>query len=229
MLAISQEQQAMAGEMFNMFKYGVTYNPEEKVHNGNMIANPDYNPNAGSWQTQTTGSGPDAQEEQVWVPGNTGPQMIEDPNGWTTQGEMQGYDPNEYYSEMEFINDTLKAQGELLPFETEARKAQLETSQERSGLLSSIYKEALDGVDVDKRVSESRAGVQHAFKNSMGITNRNLSRMGIDPSSGRGLAAQGNVELERSKAMAGEEGKVRRDAEKENFSRKVGAAGLPIG
>ena len=43
MLQLSQEQQGWAREMFNMFKYGVTYDPNEQVtvdSTGNIVETP---------------------------------------------------------------------------------------------------------------------------------------------------------------------------------------------
>jgi hypothetical protein len=50
--------------------------------------------------------------------------------------------------------------------------------------------------------------------------------MGIDPSSGRGLTAFGGLGMERARTMAGAEADIRREAEQENFQRKVTAAGI---
>jgi hypothetical protein len=106
----------------------------------------------------------------------------------------------------------------LIPGEIEAVK-------ERRGVVSSLYKEALEGVDVEGRVSEHRAGVEQAFKNQQGIINRNLARGGIDPSSGRGLAASANLGLEKAKATALGETQIRRGAESEDSSARQSQPG----
>jgi hypothetical protein len=120
----------------------------------------------------------------------------------------------------------------LLPHEEKLRTAQMVEGEKltrgRSGVMQSLYKDALAGIDVEGRVSEHRAGVHHAFKNAQGITNRNMSRMGIDPSSGRGLAVAQQIGLDRAKALAGGEHQIRSAAEDENFKRKAAASGLPI-
>jgi hypothetical protein len=139
----------------------------------------------------------------------------------TEFAQQQGFDPDATVSEADVTQQQLAARSELIPGEIEAVK-------ERRGVVSSLYKEALEGVDVEGRVSEHRAGVEQAFKNQQGIINRNLARGGIDPSSGRGLAASANLGLEKAKATALGETQIRRGAESEDFQRKAVAAGLPV-
>jgi hypothetical protein len=152
-----------------------------------------------------------------------------DNQGNLTQNAIdRGYDPDEIVSEAELTQQQLKAQSELIPLEVEDVKGRFETAEERRGLVSSLYKDALTGVDVEGRVGEHRAGVEQAFKGQQDIVNRNLSRMGIDPSSGRGIAAAENMGLEKAKATALGETQIRRGAESEDFQRKATAAGLPV-
>jgi hypothetical protein len=217
MLAISETQQDMADEMFNLFKYGVTYDPNKKVKTDEWK----------SWKKER-----DAARKSA-----SGFNGAYDKNRWDdkeptkydgTEGERQGYNADEHFSEMELINEQLKAQGELLPAQTEVAKSQLETIGKRQGLVQSIYEDALSGVDVEGRVSEHRAGVQSAFKGAQGTAVRDMARLGVDPSSGRGSAAFQNIGLEKAKATAGGETAIRRSAEDENFKRKAAAAGLPV-
>jgi hypothetical protein len=187
MLKISERQQEIADEMFNYFKHGVSYNP-------NQLTNK--------------------------IDPETGQRM--------TKGQVRGYDADAVVSEAEVTQQQLAAQSELIPHEVEDVKERFAQASERRGVVSSIYKEALEGVDVEGRVSEHRAGIEQSFKNQQDITNRSLSRMGIDPSSGRGLAASANIGLEKAKASALGETQIRRGAETENFQRKTAAAGLPV-
>ena len=181
MLAISNKQQAIADEMFNYFKHGVSYNP--------------YDPKTGEL---------------------------------TEQAVREGYDPEAQVSEAELIGEQLAAQKELIPFEVESEKGRFGQMEERRGVVSSLYKDALSGVDVEGRVSEHRAGVQQAFAKEGEIATRQLSRMGIDPGSGRGVSAFANIGLEKAKATALGETQIRRGAETEDFQRKQVAAGLPV-
>jgi hypothetical protein len=216
MLAISEKQQDMADEMFNLFKFGVTYDPGEKVVSDEWKA----------WKKQKD----EAKGSGAWA-GIGGAERFDEPEPEKfsgTQGERQGYDADESFSEMELINEQLKAQGKLLPLQTEAAKSQLETIGKRQGLVQSIYEDALAGVDVEGRVGEHRAGVQHAFKGAQETAVRDMSRMGIDPSSGRGATSFQNIGLEKAKATAAGETQIRRTAEDEDFRRKATAAGLPV-
>ncbi|MHC4640114.1 MAG: hypothetical protein ACYS32_00615 [Planctomycetota bacterium] len=188
MASIAEDNQDMAREMFNLYKYGVTYDPNQSI----------------TLDDGTT----------------------------TTMGAQKGFDESAFTSEMELMQNMLRSQDELLPSETELKRTQYEEGTKlvkgRSEVMQDLYKEAVAGIDVDKRISENRAGVEHAFAGQQDITNRNLSRMGIDPSSGRGLAMAGDVGIQKAKALAGTEAGIRREAEDENFSRLQIAAGMPV-
>jgi hypothetical protein len=219
MAKIAENNQDMAKEMFNVFKYGTTYNPNKRAHDGSMIENPE-------WRRWRNKKG--KKRRRIPEP----PRQIKDPEGWTTVGDLRGFDAEGTVSEMELMQQMLNSQSRLIEPEEAMKRAGYEEGEklirERSGVMQSLYKQALQGVDVEGRVSESRAGVEHAFKNQQGITNRNLGRMGIDPSSGRGLSMSADVQLEKSKLLAGTEAQIRRSAEDENFDRLGNAAGLPI-
>jgi hypothetical protein len=216
MLAISNAQQDMANEMWNLFKFGVTYDPEKKIVSDKWKAwKEDKDAAKKSAKSGWTG----AYDKDKWD--DKEPDKYEG-----TVGEREGYDADAVMSEMELIQAQINAEGELLPMQTELAKEQLQTQTDRQGLVRSIYEDALAGVDVEGRVGEHRAGVQHAFAQEQGIATRNMARMGIDPSSGRGAASFENIGLEKAKATAGGEMEIRTNAEDENFARKAKAAGL---
>jgi len=146
----------------------------------------------------------------------------------TEQAQREGYDPEAQVSEAELISTQLEAQKGLIPLEVESEKGRFAQMEERRGVVSSVYKSALEGVDVEGRVSEHRAGVQQAFAKEGEIATRQLSRMGIDPGSGRGIAAFADVGLQKAKATALGETQIRRGAETEDFQRRAVAAGLPV-
>jgi hypothetical protein len=170
----------MADEMFNLFKFGVTYDPTRI-----------------------------------------------DPETGKTLGELRGYEEGTP-TELSLTQQQIAAESELLPYQVAQQKALLESQagliKERTPVVSEMYKEALRGVDVDKRISEARAGVQHAFKGAGETLTRDLSRMGIDPTSRRGLTAFGGMGISGARAMADVEADVRREAEHEDFQRKVTAS-----
>lgn len=246
MAALAEGSHEMAQEMFNLFKWGVPYDPNAKIEGtGGQIENPEWK----EWKrkqgklyggksfgamspAERMAQDPYGVQRSRAELGPEPPKYIENPEEAMTYGEKFGYDPDDYVSEMELMQEMLAAQSELVPHETALRKQQMQTAtrltKERGGLMSALYKEALAGVDIDKRVSEARSGVEHSFKNQLGIANRNLSRMGIDPSSGRGLALQSDIGLLKAKSKAGLESQIRSQAELENFERKRVAAGLGI-
>ena len=244
MATIAEDNQEMARDMYNIFLYGVPYDPTESI--GGDVRNPEYDSyleRKAAWEADPAHKGTQklvdtgfgnletVYENQVPFPEEAPPQTVYEEE--MTMGEKMGYDDESIISEYELMQNMMAAQNELLPSETAFKLATYEEGEklvrEKSNLMQDMYKQALAGVDVDKRVSESRAGVEHAFANAQSVTNRELGRMGIDPSSGRGLAMSEGVGMEKAKAMAGSEAGVRREAEDENFKRIVTAAGMPIG
>ncbi|MHC4757097.1 MAG: hypothetical protein ACYTE8_00410 [Planctomycetota bacterium] len=251
---IQEANQGMAVEMFNLFKHGVTYDPTEVKYldeNGNVVAmtpgemrNTTQNA-AGEWVHPDLGTltRSSAGEQAGFNPDEHFSEMELMQEMLSSQGRLIKVEEDLKRTQMETETGLVPLRGELeteqigmarrlLPgqeklAETQLREGEILT-RERSGLMQSLYKDALAGVDVEGRVSEHRAGVEHAFKNQQEIMNRNLSRMGIDPSSGRGLAAAEGIGLEKAKATALGETQIRRGAETEDFQRQQVAAGLPI-
>jgi hypothetical protein len=140
----------------------------------------------------------------------------------------------------------IAAKTELLPQQTELAKTQMTTASaqaeadamaardrmktigERAPLISKFYEDAMTGVDVNKRVGEAQSQVHQGFSTAMDEASRNMSRYGIDPNSGRGLASFRNVGLAKAGALAGASTSAANQAEAENFDRKKSALGLPL-
>ena len=136
-------------------------------------------------------------------------------------------------SQLAFQQKQMDAAASLIPLETETAKLGLEdrmkTIKERSPVVSAFYEDAMSGVDVEQRVGEARAGVMQGFANANDQTTRQLSRMGIDPSSGKGLQAFANQGIAKATALAGAGTFAKTQAEAENFQRKTTAVGMGIG
>lgn len=266
MAAIAETNQGYADEMYNMFKYGVPYDPysnsDQKYKTGKQINNPahdewqkkmdeyrrnqsqyDYSPEGGSSWRSIPHPGPE--------PPKTIPEVAT-----RTNAEVFGYDfNNPPVSEMQLMSRQIQAQASLLPEQTEAERSGLELKTatnranlglvdltadvtrstleaqkqvigQKSNLYTSLYDQAMEGQDVDKQVAEARSGVMQDFSKAGDITARNLSRMGLDPSSGAGRGALVNTGIEQAKALAGASQAARQTAEDTNFQRKVTALGI---
>jgi len=151
MLELSQEQQGWAAEMFNMFKYGVPYDPNEKVQQEGEATTQKVRKQVGTRQVPTYPNGPTGEmvmkEEPVyeWVD-----EEVQGEGEWTTRGELEGYDPDAQVSEMQYLQNLVEAnQGllfgqtelsrlqteaetELLPFQTGSTKAGLELTRQQA-------------------------------------------------------------------------------------------------
>jgi len=267
MLALSQEQQSWAREMFNMFKYGVNYDPystdaatgktlgelqgydaskvsEMDLMNQYFKTQSEVMPKEAATITSQLGlEKAQAEAQQGLIPsqvsteqaklateragyGLTSAQIAEQykllgPSTATELAKMTsaqaGYGLSTAQAESE---QRLLPQREELAGLGMTQAKQILT--ERSPVISQLYRDALSGVDINRRVSEARAGVQQAFAGAETGMTRNLARYGLSPTESdfRG------IEIAKATSMAGQEGMVRREAEDENFKRRVTALGL---
>ncbi|MCP3686574.1 MAG: hypothetical protein GY861_28380 [bacterium] len=119
---------------------------------------------------------------------------------------------------------------ELTPFRTAAERAQLEDTAtkigERAPVRSEMYKQALEGIDVEGRVGQAQADVEHGFKTAAGTRTRELQRFGLDPSDPRYQSMTRAGELEKAKTIAGKRTLARDLGEQEKFARLTTAMTL---
>ena len=144
MLELSQEQQAMAGEMYNMYKYGVSYDPTKQVQvSGGTSTGTKPNPEYEAWEARNTKYQNAKNQSDKWKdrhgdpvpPGPAPPKEIADEAGpavYSTVGEQNGYDPNSVLSQMELDQMGVEAQAELLPFMTNTQKSQFELQRQQA-------------------------------------------------------------------------------------------------
>lgn len=267
MLELSKEQQSWAEEMFNMFKYGVTYNPYQtdpatgqtlgqlQGYDASKVSEMDlmnqyFQTQAGIMPKEAATISSQLGLEQAQaeamrglIPsqvsteqaklateragyGLTSAQMAEQykllgPSTATELAKMTsaqagyGLSAAQSASEMRLLPQREELAGLGL---TQAKQV----LTERSPVISQLYKDALSGVDINRRVSEARAGVQQAFAGAETGMTRNLARYGLAPTE----ADFRGIEIAKATSMAGQEGAVRREAEDENFQRRVTALGL---
>jgi hypothetical protein len=170
MASIAEEQQKWGREMYNFFKYGVPYNPNQKVYTnaaGERLSEAD----AYKYETVTqriTNTRPAGQLRgkdsigaiNLPISSMTTTKRTDDLKegvSETTLGALKGYDPEENVSEMD--------------------------------LMQEFYKQAMDFADVDKRVQAAETDVMGARAKADQTTMQELAKMGISPTSGRGIAA----------------------------------------
>ena len=78
----------------------------------------------------------------------------------------------------------------------------------------------------DAAEGKAAAGVQSSFDNVQDQAQRNLSRMGVNPSSGRALATSNQLGIQKAMALAGAANKARTDVELQGYARKMDAANM---
>lgn len=81
----------------------------------------------------------------------------------------------------------------------------------------------------EELAAQAGADVSAAFSNVRGQENRSLSRMGVNPNSGRFAALNNQLSIGQAATTAGALNKTRVDAEQLGFARRMDAAGLGRG
>ena len=164
------------GVLWNYFRYGVSYIPEEEVWvdaEGNIVdrdtmLNPDYVPATEGettlnpkWERWNEMSGREKDEyggePEKWIVSEgtpaQGDEYITDPTiTRTTIGEIEGYDPDAITSESDLVQMGIQAQGELLPKHVAAEEARLETATEEQ-------RRALEIIEYGRSVGLSEAEI----------------------------------------------------------------------
>lgn len=81
----------------------------------------------------------------------------------------------------------------------------------------------------DSEAGKAIADVTQGFSAARDQSARNLSRMGVDPNSGRALALSNTLDIDQASNMAGAAAKARNMVETTGFARKMDAASLGRG
>jgi hypothetical protein len=221
MLKLSEEQQGWGREMFNMFKYGVTYDPSEEVPSGEK-----------------------ASSERVWVEEKEGDQVpithwdtgditgykkglvtpghykdIPGETPMTTMGELEGYAPDAQTSEMQYLQNLVESNQSLLGLQTGAQKKRLD-------LYNTYVGDINKGIDVGSRMDEAQAGVQHGFKNANKAGRMDIASYGLDPGAGRYASSNRERGIAEASGVAAARTSAKNYAEQEDFQKKT--VGLQI-
>jgi hypothetical protein len=249
MLKLSQEQQGWGREMFNMFKYGVTYDPNEKVQvdsEGNIVEQPAGGGGGGGGGLDAGGGqsygyrnvldgswreNPPGRDDQGWVPDTGGGTRAARSAGGgaprpaaggatgldvrtVTRGELEGYNADETTSEMEYLQNVVEANQSLLGLQTGAQKKRL-------NLYNTYVDDVNEGIDVNARMDQAQAGVQHGFKNANRAARMDIASYGLDPGSGRYAGLNRETAMAEATGVAGARTAAKNYAETEDFARKT--------
>lgn len=119
---------------------------------------------------------------------------------------------------------------ELLPFETNLYKQQLQSASQllpqQAEAAKQFLTSALEGVDVNERMGLATADMASAWKDTQAQAARAAGRMGVNPNSGRFQGINAALDTQKAAQMAGARTQARVGAEQENFERKKAAASL---
>ena len=88
-----------------------------------------------------------------------------------------------------------------------------------------FYNQALQGVDVDRRVGQAQTDATMAFQNSGKEMRQQAALAGVNPNSGRFAGALANNSLDQAKAIGSARTSARDSAEQESFARLTTAMG----
>ena len=241
MAAIAEEAQLWSREMYNQFKYGVNYNPYEvdRVSGRTLGEIMGYDPAKTVSEMQLMQKRIEAEYGLLPLYSDVEREGLQyQRQKYQTEASMLGIRADTERMGLGLQQRQIAAEESLLGQRTDTERSRLEaelamardrmkTIGERSPVISKLYEEALSGVNAQARVDQARANVQHGFAAAADQTRRDLSRMGIDPNSGRGAAAFRNVDLAKASALAGASTAAQTQAENEKFERLRAAVGLP--
>ena len=269
LLAIQEDQQGMADKLFNMTMYGVEYDPtasekgltidgkwyseaqlkgDSNLASQYMQKNPAYAAYmAKSEKMARKGMSQDKIEKKLGGPA---------PEEYVSKGELEsrlmsdiyGYDDNAITSEIEYyqnvINsnqqllgkqteaelanlgltmESIAAQRQLLPVQTQTELAQLEDTQAaisaRAPIRQAYANAVMEPVDTARKMNEAQAGVQHSYDLTGKEFERKMFTSGVDPSNPGYATAINSRNLSVSKDIAAARTQAKQDAEDTQFDR----------
>jgi hypothetical protein len=253
MLAISQEQQEMADQLFNQYMYGVAYNPNETVWGKTidgkwvnadqfkndpnatqyLIENPEWtkwnkaNQTEGSFENFDFATGKPKPEPERFIANQN---VLEQ----RTRGDIEGYDPKAQTSEAQYYQNVVNANQSLLGAQTEAELAnlgltmdQIKSQRELLPLKTSIAKEyatrAMEPLNVGQKMDEAQAGVQQAYDLAGKDFERKMFTSGVNASDPGYAASVDTRKISMAKDIAAARTQAKQTAEDTQFSRLQGA------
>lgn len=162
-----------------------------------------------------------------------------------TYGEINGYDPKAQVSEMQHLQNiiqsnqsllglqtstskkelqlasaTADASKSLIPLQTSTAKAGLQFKKDQANMGRGFIKDIAKGIDVEGRMDEAQADVQHGFQLANEGQRMDIASYGLDPSAGRYASQNRATEMSLASGVAGARTLAKNVAEAEDFERK---------
>ena len=136
---------------------------------------------------------------------------------------MLPYETESYMQQLVTSAQQSEAQRELLPWQTGAAQAQLadqiDTIGQMQPVKTNFFQQAAQGKDVAGAMASAQADAAKGFEDAAAATARNMSRMGVNPNSGRFAGVNAEQDLAKAAAVAGARTQARTTTEDENFRR----------
>lgn len=205
-------------------EYGNVASQGKKIKSGyeEKILNPNYQ----GLETKTRG------ELQGYDPSSQTSEMKYLQNLVESNQKLLGLQEDVSKKELSLAGATAEASQGLIPYQTEASKQQALLSGEQAGaarkllpgltaLKESTLADINKGIDVNKRMDEAQAGVQHGFKLANEASRRDIASYGLDPSSGRYASQNRGTALAEATGISGARTQAKNTAEEEAFKRKI--------
>ncbi len=150
--------------------------------------------------------------------------------GWETDKIEAMQDVNMPKKSARLMETRVDTQQQGLGLQQDLYKAMGDANlpEQSVGLMSNYMSEAREGVDIDERMGAAQADVVSGYQGVQDKSRLAASRMGIDPSSGRFVEQQQDMNLNMAKDIAGARSQARRKAEQEEFNRLQNATGLGL-
>jgi len=245
MLDLSEHQQEMADELFEVYKNGTGGHYEDQQVEVTPASTGTREVASGG------GGGRDGYENGTGTTAETYtiPAVYETQSVWVSDGSTAGYmdlEQAQVDSNMELIagetalsGAQTEAEASLLPAQTALSGAQTSaelsllpgqtalTAKEiadQSALIDQVapvrqafYQQATEGIDAEESANRAAADAAQAFMSASSTTSRDAARMGVDPNSGRFTAMQTGNEMEMAKAIGSARTTARTQAEEESF------------
>ena len=131
--------------------------------------------------------------------------------------------------------DTLQSKSTLLPYVTAYGVEKLESDREllpyltqtkigQTQAIDQLREEAAKGIDIERRVGQAGADAQAIGDAQKAASQRDLTRMGINPASGRYAGMQRDAEISTAGNKLGAMNQARWNADTENWNRRTSVA-----
>ena len=137
--------------------------------------------------------------------------------------ELLPYETEAYKQQQLLTGQQAQAGQELLPWQTGAAQAQLadkiDTIGQMQPVKTNFFQQAAQGKDVAGAMASAQADAAKGFEDAAAATARNMSRMGVNPNSGRYAGVNAEQDLAKAAAVAGARTQARTTTEDENFRR----------